>query len=104
MVLWSVASFDYYLISFFMKYIPGSIFVNATVSTVAEIVANMSSGFFYNFFGPKKAFVICFTISATGGFLITLMPNASPLLTAFFVLVAKFGISFAFTMVYLITP
>lgn len=104
-VLWSVSSLDYYLISFFLKYIPGSIYVNATVSTLAEIVANMTSGAVYKFFGAKTAFVLCFTISAVGGFLIALMPSdANSLLEAFFVLVAKFGISFAFTMVYLITP
>ena len=104
-ILWSISSFDYYLISFFMKYIPGNIFINASFSTIAEIVATMTSGFVYKFFGPKTAFVLCFTISAVGGILIAFIPSTgNPYLEAFFVLVAKFGISFAFTMVYLITP
>jgi hypothetical protein len=104
-ILWSISSFDYYLISFFMKYIPGNIYINASFSTIAEIVANMTSSVVYKFFGPKTAFVLCFTISAVGGILIAFIPSTvNPYLEAFFVLVAKFGISFAFTMVYLITP
>ena len=84
---------------------PGDIYLNAFVSSIAQIVANMTSGAVYNFFGPKTAFVLCFTISAVGGILIAFVPSTvSPYLEAFFVLLAKLGISSAFTMVYLITP
>ena len=103
-ILWSVSSLDYYLISFFVKYIPGDIFTNVSVSTISEIVATLISGLVYKLFGPKTAFVTSFCFSALGGFLIALMPNASTGLIVLFILIAKFGISFTFTMVYLITP
>jgi OCT family organic cation transporter-like MFS transporter 3 len=102
-ILWSVSSLDYYLITFFMKYVPGNLYVNTTVSTISELIAYIFSGFVYNAFGGKKAFIISFALSATGGFLIAFVP-ASGYLIASFVLLAKFGISFAFNLVYLITP
>ena len=102
-ILWSVSSLDYYLITFFMKYIPGNLFVNTSVSTTSELVAYIFSGFVYNAVGGKKAFVISFALSAIGGFLIAFVP-ATGLTIASFVLLAKFGISFAFNLVYLITP
>ena len=51
MCLWSVSSLDYYIISFFLKYVPGNIYVNATASTLSEIVATITAGFVYELFG-----------------------------------------------------
>jgi len=102
-ILWSVSSLDYYLITFFMKYIPGNLYVNTSVSTISELVAYVFSGFVYNAVGGKKAFIISFALSALGGFLIAFIP-ATGFAIASFVLLAKFGISFAFNLVYLITP
>jgi MFS family permease len=103
-VLWSVSSLDYYLITFFMKYVPGDLYVNTSVSAISEIIAYIFSGFVYKAFGGKKAFIISYGIAAVGGFLIASMPNSSGYLIAFYVLLAKFGISFAFNLVYLVTP
>ena len=50
-ILWSVSSLDYYLITFFMKYIPGNLFVNTSVSTTSELIAYIFSGFVYNAVG-----------------------------------------------------
>ena len=102
-ILWSVSSLNYYLITFFMKYIPGNLYVNTSVSTISELIAYVFSGFVYQTFGGKKAFIVSFALSATGGFLIAFIP-AGGYLIATFVLIAKFGISFAFNLVYLITP
>lgn len=76
-VLWSVASLDYYLISFMLKYVPGNIFINATVSTLSEVVGTMICGFVYIWLGPKPTFGISLSIAAVGGFLIAVMPNAN---------------------------
>jgi Na+/melibiose symporter-like transporter len=103
-MLWSVSSLDYYLISFLLKYVPGNIYMNTFVSTSSEIVATMLAGFVYELFGSKVAFCLSFSVSAIGGFLIALTSAENTYLIAFFVLLAKFGISFAFTMVYMITP
>jgi hypothetical protein len=69
-VLWIVSSVDYYLITFFLKYIPGNIYVNTSVASISELVAYTCSGLVFKFLGGKIAFLISFTIAALGGFLI----------------------------------
>lgn len=46
-ILWSVTSLNYYLITYYMKYVPGNIFVNTSISTISELLAYASSGFAY---------------------------------------------------------
>jgi hypothetical protein len=53
--------------------------------------------------GKRKAFVASYAIAATGAFLIT-MVSADGYVVAVFVLIAKFGISFAYNLIYLVTP
>lgn len=103
-MLWSVTSLNYYLITFFMKYVPGNIYVNTSVSALSELVAYASSGFAYKILGGKPSFWISFFLAGIGGILIAISPNAVGYKIASFVLVAKFGISFAFNLVYIITP
>jgi hypothetical protein len=94
--LWTVASLDYYLISFYLKYVPGNIFVNGIVSTSSEIVANFTAGIVFSYFGAKISFCSGCGISAIGGFLIAFTPAENTYLVAFFVLLAKFGIAMCF--------
>lgn len=103
-VLWVVTSLDYYIISFFLKYVPGNIYVNLAVSVISEIAATMSAGWVYEKFGAKVSFVSSYAVSGIGGLLIAITSAESTYLIAFFVLLAKSGIAFAFSMVYLITP
>jgi len=103
-MLWSVSSLNYYLISYLLKYVPGNIYVNNTVSITSDIAANMLAGVLYKIFGPKVAFCLSYSVSAVGGLLIALTSADNTYLIAFFVLLAKFGISFAFSMVYMLTP
>ena len=102
-VLWSVTSLNYYLITYYMKYVPGNIYVNTTVSTVSELLGYGLSGIAILSFGGKASFTISFLISAVGGFLIAFVPAVGYEIASF-VLLAKFGISCAFNLVYVITP
>ena len=102
-ILWSVTSLNYYLITYYMKYVPGNIFVNTTISTVSELIAYACSGLAYQALGGKTAFFFSFLISSVGGFLIAFIPAVGYEIASF-VLLAKFGISFAFNLVYVITP
>jgi len=65
--VWVAASFNYYLISFYMKYVPGDIFVNNSVSCVAELAADLLSCLFVSRLGIKKSFVGSFILAAVGG-------------------------------------
>jgi len=101
--VWVAASFNYYLISFYMKYVPGDIFVNNSVSCVAEIAADLLSCLFVFKLGIKKSFVGSFILAAVGAIGIQ-FADVNGATIAVFVLVAKFGISFAFNCTYLATP
>ena len=94
---------NYYLINYYMIYIPGNLYINTSVSTMSELIAQLISGIIYVYLGEKWSFVISFTLAALGGALIAFIP-AEGYLIAFFVFVAKFGISFSYNLVYIVTP
>ncbi len=56
------------MVGFLLKYFPGSIYVNGSISSLSEVAATLSAGYFYAKVGVRKAFVISFGISAIGGF------------------------------------
>ena len=92
---WIGSSFDYYLISFYMKYVPGNIFINTAVSSFSELTAYIFSAFAMSRLGFKLSFMIGFALAAVGGFCIALCdPKGAAI--AIFVLIAKAGIAFAF--------
>jgi hypothetical protein len=101
--VWVTASFNYYFIQFYMKYIPGDIFVNNTASCVAELVADLLSALFVFKIGVKKSFVCSFLLAAIGAVCMYFSDVAGGWI-AVFVLMTKFGISFAFNCTYLATP
>ena len=102
-VLWSISSFNYYLISFYMKYVPGSIYVNTTASAVSENLAYVVSGLLLNKIGIKMCYICALIISCIGGFLLAALPSTG-ITEATFVLICKFGISWSFNNCYLSTP
>ena len=101
---WTFSSFNYYIITFYLKYIPGNIYINTSLSCTAEVIAQISSGFVMNKFGVKLSFIIAFILAAAGGLFLVIFFQADGFLIAIFVLFAKFGISFAFNVSYLSTP
>ena len=101
--MWSISSFNYYLITFYMKYVPGNIYVNTTASALSENVAYVVSGLLLNKIGIKLCYVCALIIAIVGGFLLAAMP-ATGWTEASFVLICKFGISWSFNNCYLSTP
>ena len=107
--LMSAASFDFYLINFYLKYIPGNIFINTIVSSASSSASCYIAGIIIIKMGSRNgmcvAFTMCFLsgivllISESGGDDSTLMISAIP----FAVLSAQFGASCAFGMLYMCT-
>jgi len=102
-IIWGVTAMNYYLISYYLIYIPGNIYVNTSIATISELLAQAISGIVYVYVGEKWSFILSFALSALGGVLIGFIP-AGEYLVAFFVFVAVFGISFSYNLVYLVTP
>lgn len=101
--MWSIGSFNYYLIMFYMKYVPGSIYVNTTFGAISENSAYFVSGLLLNKIGIKLCFIIPYIVAIIGGFLLFAFPSTG-ITEAIFVLVAKFGICWGYNNCYLSTP
>ena len=103
-VFWTSGSFNYYIMTFYIKYIPGNIYVNTCLSSIAEVSAYFGAAYVMKAFGTKLSYIISFILAAAGGIFMVIFFNADDLLIAVFVLFAKFGISFVFNLSYLATP
>lgn len=66
-VMWICTSVNYQIINIYLKYIPGSEFLNFTIAGVAEIAAHLTVGLLFGKFGPRMTFVIGYVIAAVGG-------------------------------------
>ena len=87
-VFWTASSFCYYLMSFYLKYIPGNIYLNVCLACMASIVGHCCSGFVMKAFGIKLAFVISYVLAGAGGLFLVMFFSASDTLIAVFVLFA----------------
>ena len=66
-LLYSEASFNFYLLGFYLKYFPGNIFENSTFFACSDLVAFLTTGFFLNFTSMKTSLRAGATIALTGG-------------------------------------
>ena len=99
--LFSSVSFDYYLINFYLKYIPGNVYVNSIVSSVSAAVATYLSGILVVKLGSQNAILASYVLSFFAGILLMVAEaNEWGALIAFSVLAAMFGVSSAFTILY----
>lgn len=101
----------YFIINFYLKYIPGSEFLNFSIAGLSEIIAHVIIGIFFMKLGPRCALLIGYTVSLTGSVPLLLQNKFSSMdgaggttLIAVFVLLAKFGASMALCTCYISTP
>ena len=65
---WLSSSFNYYLVLFLVKYLPGNIYVNGIMSGFGDLVAHCLGGVIYEKLGAKLGLFICFGMAVVGGF------------------------------------
>ena len=70
MVLGVACSFTYYMINFYVKYLPGSIFTNQIVNSLAESFANGLSFLVVSCMSVKKGFLASFVACITACILV----------------------------------
>ena len=73
--LWIASSFDFYLISFQLKYIKGDFFINTIVATIVEIPASIFSGIIYSKLGIRFVMISSFSVSIVGGILLVIFAD-----------------------------
>jgi hypothetical protein len=64
---WLVCAFNLYMISFYVKYIPGSFYMNSMAKGIAEIVGFTAAGIVVERIGVKKSLSLAFGLSFIGG-------------------------------------
>ena len=64
--VWVAGSFNYYLVSFLLKYFPGSIYHNSTLSGISEVISIVFSGVIYKQLGVKLCLILFFAIAMIG--------------------------------------
>lgn len=99
--MWSAISFSYYMLAIYMKYLPGNIYTNNISSGSAELLAYVCAGLLYSKFKIRLSFSGLQTLSVIGGIcIIFLGSETESALMPFFVVLAKFGISGSFCILY----
>ena len=65
--LWVVSCTSYAMINIYMKYVPGTIYLNFTISGISEILAHITVGVFYFKLSPRWTFFIGYVLAVIGG-------------------------------------
>lgn len=101
--LWAMSSMLYYFMSYYVVYLPGNTFENNYASGGAEMAACLLGGVLLKVFGAKYSFLIGTSISLIGGMLILFIGEDNKEYLPAFVVLAKFGISAVYMLVYAVT-
>lgn len=101
--MWAACSFTYYMVSIQVKYLPGDVYTNSLASGSSELVAYAVAGIMYGKLGVKLSFCLLFGLSVVGGSCILFLGEDSTFWMPFFVVIAKFGISGGFVLLYVCT-
>lgn len=116
-MFWMTCSLNYTLISFLLKYFPGSINFNSMMSATSELVGTMASGLMLIWFDARLCLRVSYLLSAVGGMLMLsflkqtnfyhteqhTFSTAQMLQFGGLVLIVKFGNSAAFNILYCVT-
>lgn len=57
LICFSVVSFNYYMVGFYLKYVGGDIFINSLSASYSESVGNFTAGFVQRYVGTKRSFL-----------------------------------------------
>ena len=66
MFCWMACSFGYFLLAYVLKYLGGSIFINAYTSSFAELAGKLSTIFILQCTSVKRVFLISFGLALLG--------------------------------------
>ena len=102
-VVWASSTFTYYMVGFYVKYIPGDIFTMVIVSSLAELIACFISGIVSTYLGTKKSLFVSFFFGGFFGSSLIFIPPESQMLIIACLLLTKLGVSSAFNLCFLVT-
>ena len=88
-LFWIGCEFCFFMIGFYMKYLPGDIFSTMTLQTVCTCIAFTSAGLISSRLGIKETIALSFLMATVGSYFMIGKP-AVPLL-----ILTKFGVDCA---------
>jgi Na+/melibiose symporter-like transporter len=100
---WSAASFTYYMVAYYLKYIPGNIYVNIILSSLAEAIIILSSGFIAKALGSKTTLFLSFAVGGFFGMGLIFVNPENTIAILICILLTKSGIASAFNLCFLVT-
>jgi hypothetical protein len=95
------ASFNLYMIGFYMKYIPGSIFVSTLTACLGDIPLSIAGGFLYHHKGPRVAIPIFLGVAICGSISLITWVDSVKALIPMIVLITRSGMKATFDACYL---
>ena len=97
-------SFSYYLLNFYMKYIPGNVYTNTIVASIAEGSSAFVAGYLVKFLGARNSITTTNAIAGVATVVLWLAEVKGFIKEVpFFILLAKFGVCSFFAMMYMST-
>lgn len=116
--MWSATLFSIFTINFYLKYVPGGVFLNFSISGLSEVFANGVVGLVFKHLKVRWTFFTGFCIATVGGTLLifqnsilgidpddpTRDESQGAILIAVFVLFAKFGCAMCQCCCFIATP
>ena len=76
MYLFTAASADYYMINFYLKYIPGSVFVNIIMASLSSAISNYLSSTIVVKVGSKNSLGCMFGLCAIAAFVLLIAESS----------------------------
>ncbi|CDW89142.1 solute carrier family member 5 [Stylonychia lemnae] len=98
-VIWTSIVFNFFLVSFYLKYFPGSIFLNCIYFAIADIFAYLLSGLIIKYLNASKAIIVAQVISSIGALLYLILFTNQDIVPVVIIL-SRIGNSMSFNTVY----
>ena len=99
-VLWGCSAFNFYLLTFFLKYFPGNIFENSLYFAASDLIAFTLSGCIIKLTKVRTGLNISFLIATIGG-IIYMTFSGIPAMIPFMICLARIGITMSYNIGYI---
>ena len=100
-ISWFVSCYGYYLMNFYLKYIPGNVYWNSCIAAIAQLLGVASAGAICEIYGPRKTIVATFSTASVFGYSLALAVMYAPQTIPYFVFFAFYGIASSFHIGYI---
>ncbi len=98
---WIASSFNVYLCTYILKYLPGDVFVNTITTNGADIPIVVLGGIAYKYMGLKFSLFSAFIVATCGSIAMLIFSVQHPGAVPYMILLAKGGVKMTFNIVYL---